>query len=145
MIQRNMPFFVYGTLIPGQENYPRFLAGRTLQETPSSIRGAVLYTEGRYPYLVVDSTLAQPSDEVSGYLIHIKPHLYDAVLEHVDQLEGYRAYKTANWYERVCREIQTERGNVRAWVYVAGVRLIGSLRVGLLRRMKENSWRQNPR
>jgi hypothetical protein len=34
-----LPFFVYGTLKPGEENYLRLLADRTVEETPATLAG----------------------------------------------------------------------------------------------------------
>ncbi len=38
-----LPFFVYGTLRPGEHNHDLFLRGRTESEEPARLRDAVLY------------------------------------------------------------------------------------------------------
>ena len=47
-----LPFFVYGTLRPGEHNHDLFLRGRTAAEEPARLRGALLYDGPGYPYAV---------------------------------------------------------------------------------------------
>lgn len=132
---RVLPFFVYGTLMPGRENYPHFLRGMTLAEKQASLNAAVLYSDGRYPYLVLEPTLVQPEDRVNGWLMTVKPHRYATVLAAVDGLEGYQAGDTHNWYERVICQVETQGRMVEAWTYRVGARALLSLRLGMMRRV----------
>lgn len=131
---RVLPFFVYGTLMPGRENYPHFLRGKTRAEEQATLTAAVLYTDGRYPYLVLESAFVQPSDCVTGWLITVKPHMYATVLTAIDGLERYQAGSNHNWYERVICQVETQGGLVDAWTYRAGTQALLSLRLGSMRR-----------
>jgi gamma-glutamylcyclotransferase (GGCT)/AIG2-like uncharacterized protein YtfP len=134
------PLFVYGTLKHGEYNYPPYLAGRTTHELPATILGAVLYTDGTYPFLVVGAGLTQPSDRVCGMLMHIHPLLYDEVLRRVDGLEEYVAGAPDNWYERTVQTVQTDKGPVEAWAYVAGAQVLAAIGQGHFARMTGGVW-----
>jgi gamma-glutamylcyclotransferase (GGCT)/AIG2-like uncharacterized protein YtfP len=102
-----LPFFVYGTLRPGEYNHDRFLRGRTAAEEPALLAGALLYDGPGYPYLV------RGAGQVAGELISSAPGRYEELLAVLDLLE--------DGYEReVCEVVRTRDGaSVRAWVYVA--------------------------
>lgn len=135
-----LPFFVYGTLKPGEENYPRYLAGRTCHEQSANIAHAALYTEGRYPFLVVGSGLVQPAEQVMGILITLRPGHYYPAMRYIDGLEEYEAGNPHNWYERIVYPIQTDTGIVQAWVYVAGPRTMQAIRAGRFKKIAEGVW-----
>ncbi|MEW1659785.1 gamma-glutamylcyclotransferase family protein [Streptomyces sp. NPDC093707] len=123
-----LPFFVYGTLRPGEANYARTLRGRTAAEEPARIAGALLYEGPGYPYAT-----AGPADAVvHGVLVHPRAADYDAVRALLDHLEGYTPGTPAgagNLYERVATEAARADGRtVRAWVYLAAEPLAGRLR-----------------
>lgn len=59
-----LPFFVYGTLRPGEVNHDLLLRGRTLREEPARLAGAVLYQGPGYPYAV-----EEPGGTVAGELV----------------------------------------------------------------------------
>ncbi|WP_432095259.1 gamma-glutamylcyclotransferase family protein [Streptomyces sp. bgisy100] len=110
-----LPFFVYGTLRPGQVNHDRFLLGRTVAEEPGSMRGAVLYEGPGWPYAVED-----PRGEIRGELVTPAAAHYDRLLAALDELEDFAPGDPANIYERVVREVlPTAGGAARAWVYLA--------------------------
>ncbi|MFF8292398.1 gamma-glutamylcyclotransferase family protein [Streptomyces sp. NPDC016309] len=102
-----LPFFVYGTLRPGEYNHDRFLRGRTAAEEPARLTGALLYEGPGYPYLV------RGEGRVAGELISAAPGGYARLLDVLDRLE--------HGYERqVCEVVRARDGaRVRAWVYVA--------------------------
>ncbi|WP_043264243.1 gamma-glutamylcyclotransferase family protein [Streptomyces sp. CT34] len=116
-----LPFFVYGTLRPGEANHARFLRGRTASEEPARIRGVLLYEGPGYPYAV-----AGPADAVvHGALVLPRAADYEDVRTALDRLEGYTPGAEGsghNLYERVATEaVRADGGTVRAWVYlVAG-------------------------
>ena len=77
---RQHSIFVYGTLRPGQVNYRRLLADRTVRELPATAKGLALYGPG-FPYAV-----PQPGARVVGALITIEPAIYREVLTDLDAL-----------------------------------------------------------
>ncbi|SES42361.1 Uncharacterized conserved protein YtfP, gamma-glutamylcyclotransferase (GGCT)/AIG2-like family [Streptomyces sp. yr375] len=126
-----LPFFVYGTLRPGEVNHDRFLHGRTLREEPARLTGAVLYHGPGYPYAVeVPGTTDSGSASgigvgidtgVAGDLVTAVPSEYTRLLASLDRLEEYRPGDPRNLYERVERAVfpADRSAPVRAWVYVA--------------------------
>ncbi len=124
------PFFVYGTLKRGESNYESFLGGRTSDEQPATLSGAALYTEGPYPYLVMEPDLAAPLEQVQGTLVIVRPDCYSEVLAQVDRLEDYIPGDDHNEYERVIRTVQTSSGPVDAFTYVAATRTLAAIRAG---------------
>ncbi|MEV6316141.1 gamma-glutamylcyclotransferase family protein [Streptomyces sp. NPDC051776] len=110
-----LPFFVYGTLRPGRENHDLYLRGRTAEERPALLRGAVMYEGPGWPYAV-----AEPGGEIHGELITPATEHYDALLVALDRLEDYAPGDPANIYERVAREVILGDGEATgAWVYLA--------------------------
>ncbi|WP_187283086.1 gamma-glutamylcyclotransferase family protein [Streptomyces sp. t39] len=113
-----LPFFVYGTLRPGERNHGLFLAGRTTRERPATLHGALLYEGPGYPYAVADPS---GTGSVTGTVVTAAPEEYAALLRTLDGLEEYLAPgHPRNLYERLAREVVGEDGSpLRAWVYVA--------------------------
>ena len=121
-----LPFFVYGTLLPGQVNHDLFLRGCTGAEEPARLNGAVLYDGPGYPYAVEEQ-----GGVVYGELVTALPKTYEELLVALDRLEEYAPGDPRNLYERVEREVVREGGDtaVRAWVYVAAPAVAARLRV----------------
>ncbi|MCX4761978.1 gamma-glutamylcyclotransferase [Streptomyces sp. NBC_01275] len=126
----HLPFFVYGTLRPGEVNHDRFLRDRTLHEHPARLPGAVLYDGPGYPYAVEEpggvmtsgvtasgpetggtvtgGTVAsgpETGGTVAGELVTARPEAYDRLLAELDRLEEYTPGDPRNLYERVEREV----------------------------------------
>ncbi|GAA2657147.1 gamma-glutamylcyclotransferase family protein [Streptomyces vastus] len=120
-----LPFFVYGTLRPGEPNHDLFLLGRTVSEVPGRLVGAVLYEGPGYPYVV-----EEPGGVVCGELITPSPQRYGQLLLVLDRLEDYAPGDPANLYERVAREVRVGDGTrvETAWVYVAAPAVAARLR-----------------
>ncbi|KPI23007.1 gamma-glutamylcyclotransferase family protein [Streptomyces sp. NPDC059755] len=95
-----LPFFVYGTLRPGEVNHDLLLRGRTLREEPARLAGAVLYQGPGYPYAV-----EEPGGTVAGELVTPLPRAYARLLAELDRLEEYVPGDPRNLYERVEREV----------------------------------------
>lgn len=131
-----LPFFVYGTLRPGEHNHDHFLLGRTTSERPARLPGAALYDGPGYPYAV-----DEPGALVHGELITARPEEYGRLLGALDKLEDYAPGDPANVYDRVIRDVICEDGaTVRAWVYVAAPPVAARLRARG-RRIEGGDWR----
>lgn len=124
-LSERLPFFVYGTLRPGERNHDLFLRGRTRAEEPGRLVGAVLYRGPGYPYAVEDR-----QGLVHGELVTARPEEYDGLLVALDALEEYAPGDPGNLYERVARDIVRESDGrpVRAWVYLAAPSVAQRLR-----------------
>ncbi|GAA3822328.1 gamma-glutamylcyclotransferase [Streptomyces coacervatus] len=120
-----LPFFVYGTLLPGEINHDLFLRGRTEHEEPARLNGAVLYDGPGYPYAVEER-----GGVVHGELVTALPEEYGELLVALDRLEEYAPGDPCSLYERVERAVVRDGADtaVRAWVYVAGPAVAARLR-----------------
>ncbi|WP_435613538.1 gamma-glutamylcyclotransferase family protein [Streptomyces sp. bgisy159] len=127
MNARPLPFFVYGTLRPGEANHDRFLRGRILREEPALLGGAVLHHGPGYPYAV-----PEPGGRVTGELVTARPEAYAGLLAELDRLEEFRPGDPHNLYERVARDVvrATDGAPVHAWVYLAAPAVTARLRAG---------------
>ncbi|MGW5195924.1 gamma-glutamylcyclotransferase family protein [Streptomyces spiralis] len=136
-----LPFFVYGTLRPGERNHDALLRGRTRTEQPARLTGAVLYEGPGFPYAV-----EEPGGVVRGELVTARPETYEELLTVLDRLEGHVAGDPRSLYERVEREVVREADEtaVRAWVYVAGPAVTARLRDGG-RVIEGGVWSSSPR
>ncbi|MFI5764395.1 gamma-glutamylcyclotransferase family protein [Streptomyces sp. NPDC051563] len=113
-----LPFFVYGTLRPGEVNHDLFLRGRTAAEEPARLPDAALYEGPGYPYAV---DRPGSGSAIAGELITPAPGAYGELLAALDLLEEYAGPgHPANIYDRAAREALRPDGTpVRAWVYLA--------------------------
>nr|WSY55100.1 gamma-glutamylcyclotransferase [Streptomyces sp. NBC_00886] len=120
-----LPFFVYGTLRPGEPNHDLFLHGRTESEERGRLHGAVLYEGPGYPYAVED-----PGSVICGELVTARPEAYPQLLIALDRLEDYAPGDPRNLYERVERQVTRDADGtaVRAWVYLAAPTVAAHLR-----------------
>ncbi|MEV4970133.1 gamma-glutamylcyclotransferase family protein [Streptomyces scopuliridis] len=129
-----LPFFVYGTLRPGEHNHDLFLRGRVAAEEPARLAGALLYDGPGYPYAIEAAGTAAPgavaSGAVMGELVTAKPEEYGELLAVLDELEEYGAPgDPRNLYVRVARDVLRADGTpARAWVYFAAPRVARALR-----------------
>ncbi|WP_329179159.1 gamma-glutamylcyclotransferase family protein [Streptomyces sp. NBC_01477] len=137
MTDRRLPFFVYGTLLPGERNH-RLLAGRTRSWTPAVLPATLLFLGPGYPFAVADPAGAA---QVRGEVVEIAEDLYDAVRADLDRLETYAPGDPANRYERVSRAVRGERGETEVWVYVAGPVIIRDL-LPTADRIRDGDWRR---
>ncbi|MFF4966499.1 gamma-glutamylcyclotransferase family protein [Streptomyces sp. NPDC003674] len=118
------PFFVYGTLRPGERNHGLFLRGRTDREEPGRLPGAALYDGPGYPYAV-----DEPGAAVTGELVTASPRSYAGLLTELDRLEEYVPGDPGNLYERVSRTVELPDGTTApAWVYLAAPAVAARLR-----------------
>ncbi len=124
-----LPFFVYGTLLPGEPNHDLFLRGRTAGERPAVLPRALLYDGPGYPYAI------EGHGRVHGTLLVAAPGVYGELLGLLDHLEEFLGPgHPRNLYERVVREVELpgtgDGSSVRAWVYLAATAVTRSLRTG---------------
>ncbi|MFJ9347281.1 gamma-glutamylcyclotransferase family protein [Streptomyces sp. NPDC101237] len=133
---RHLPFFVYGTLRPGEPNHDRFLRGRTESEEPGRLPDAVLYDGPGYPWAV-----EEPGGSVHGDLVTAPAEGYGRLLLELDELEEYAAGDPRSLYVRVERDVVRRRDGVavRAWVYLAGAAVAAGLRADG-RRIEGGDW-----
>ncbi|WP_374114664.1 gamma-glutamylcyclotransferase family protein [Streptomyces cellostaticus] len=130
-----LPFFVYGTLRPGERNHDLFLRGRTDREEPGRFPGAALYEGPGYPYAV-----EEPGATVSGELVTASARSYAGLLTELDRLEEYVQGDPRNLYERVARPVERPDGTTTpAWVYLASPAVALRLRAGG-RRITSGDW-----
>ncbi|MDJ0383870.1 gamma-glutamylcyclotransferase family protein [Streptomyces sp. G-G2] len=119
-----LPFFVYGTLRPGEVNHDLFLRGRTRAEEPARLPDARLYDGPGYPYAV-----QCPGARTAGELIVPAPGQYARLLAELDRLEDFHGPGSPlNLYERVRRTtLRPDGSGTAAWVYLAAPRLAATL------------------
>jgi gamma-glutamylcyclotransferase (GGCT)/AIG2-like uncharacterized protein YtfP len=130
---QKLPFFVYGTLRPGEPNHDLFLRGRIRPEEPGRLTGAVLYEGPGYPYAVDEREQERAGERggvVYGDVITALPEAYGELLVALDRLEEYAPGDPHSLYERVEREVTLDGDGrtVRAWVYVAAPAVAARLR-----------------
>lgn len=119
-----LPFFVYGTLLPGQPNY-HLWAKAIHTEEPAILPGGRLYDMaqlglGQYPMVVEEVQVAGGRWQVIGVLVEVEASYYKAVLRTLDLLEDYRPLQPEqSFYHRVRRVVTLHNGRQRvAWVYI---------------------------
>ena len=109
-----LPVFVYGTLRPGEKNYPAYLAGRTRREVSATVAGTLYFLAGEgYPCLVAEG------GRVRGELMELLPGHYAATLAALDALEEYDPADEAHsvYLRRPARVSLAGGEEVEAWVY----------------------------
>ena len=109
-----LPFFVYGTLLPGQPNYYYWGDAILAMETAVFPNGR-LYDLGSYPMLI-----EAEGGSVTGAVITVDQSQYHAILTRLDQLEEYDPEQPEqSSYIRAKRAVQLPDGRIQtAWVYI---------------------------
>jgi gamma-glutamylcyclotransferase (GGCT)/AIG2-like uncharacterized protein YtfP len=114
-VAKNLPFFAYGTLLPGQPNYPLWQAA-ILNQRPATFPNGRLHDVGPYPIL-----LEGGDNPVKGMVIDIAPAAYATILTRLDYLEGYNpAAPDDCTFCRVVRPVNLTDTveTIEAWVYL---------------------------
>lgn len=106
---KQLPLFVYGTLLSDQPAFPLFAAA-SVHFLPAEMKDLCLYNVGRYPIA------AAGTGSVTGEVHWLHEAGYDALLARLDQYEG-------DEYRRVQREavILGAHGveqSVAVWIYL---------------------------
>ena len=100
---KNLPFFVYGTLIPKQPNY--YLWKDSIANTKNGIiKNHQLFDMGHYPMIVQSE-----GNNVHGMLMYVNDKDYEKITKIIDNLEGYNPENHGNSaYNREMRDIELE-------------------------------------
>ena len=115
-----LPFFVYGTLIPDQPNH--YLWKDSITDTKKGItKNYQLFDMGHYPMIIKSE-----GSNVNGMLIYIKTEDYDKITKIIDNLEGYNPENHgSSAYNREIRDIELENGELeKAWIYIGSEKYI---------------------
>ena len=127
-----LPFFVYGTLIPGQAN-DYFWRGSILSAEPAVFPNATLFQLDGFPMLLEDQTTSSTPDvdnhhqigrqtnrTVKGKLLRVDPRDYELILTDLDRLEGFNPSRPENsLYFREKRPVYLADGRSKlAWAYI---------------------------
>jgi gamma-glutamylcyclotransferase (GGCT)/AIG2-like uncharacterized protein YtfP len=128
MTTRPLPFFVYGTLLPGQPLFPLWRETITALR-PAELPYARLFDLGYYP-MVVDSL----AGVVRGLVVELEPDSYTSIAAILDEAEGVAPGQFgAPFYQRRRRVARLSGGqSVVAWVYIGDpVLVVGLEPIGL--------------
>jgi gamma-glutamylcyclotransferase (GGCT)/AIG2-like uncharacterized protein YtfP len=114
MVNQTLPFFVYGTLLPGQSNF-HVWQGAAARWEPAVFPNGRLYDLGAFPML-----LEEGRNAARGMVIFVDAARYDQTLVALDQLEGYDPVAPErSFYLREPRTVYLAHGEpVTAWVYL---------------------------
>ncbi|MEW6499280.1 MAG: gamma-glutamylcyclotransferase [Cyanobacteriota bacterium] len=109
----NTKVFVYGTLKPGEFYYPRYCAGKVVEEKPAIAMGQLYHLPPLgYPAMIPGE------NQVQGFLLTLANA---ATLSHLDELEDYEPHRQPedNEYNRYPIEIYDLMGKSlgMAWAY----------------------------
>lgn len=114
--------FVYGTLKPGQRNYPIYCEGKVIKAEKCWTKGQLFALPAGYPALI------KGNDKVEGFLLTFADEL---VLRNLDKLEGYDARKIAdmNYYQRQKIIVYDASNNSlgEVWAYLMTLAKVKSL------------------
>jgi gamma-glutamylcyclotransferase (GGCT)/AIG2-like uncharacterized protein YtfP len=126
-----LPFFVYGTLRPGQRNYTQYIRGRSVAEKPASLEEACLLSLGSFPMAVHPNQVPRPvlsyeKTTIQGELIFPHPRHYTQMLRDLDQLEEYNPFDLSNsMYHRIKQNVfDSDHHTITAWVYMGNRRFV---------------------
>ena len=133
-LSKQLPFFIYGTLMPAQPN-AYLWQGKVAKVVPATLVGGWLYDMGYFPLLRL-----APKDEgqqIEGVLLYPNAGNHQQLLTSFDQLEGYNPKnRSASAYRRVIVPVYVANNlPIKAWVYEGDARLIAGMEP-----ISEGSW-----
>lgn len=104
--------FVYGTLKPGEVNFPAYCGEKVIAQTPAYTWGELYALSVGYP------AMTEGKNKVQGMLLSFSDR---QILHNLDQLEGYQAHreKDLNEYYRASVAVYSlgDRLIHHAWAY----------------------------
>lgn len=108
-----LPFFVYGTLLPKQPNYPLW-ADAIERLAPATLADATLFNMGHFPMMVTYKDAM-----VKGAVVWISAEKYTQTLTKIDRLERFIPHDHVNsLYQRKAVTVRTQHEiEVLAWAY----------------------------
>jgi gamma-glutamylcyclotransferase (GGCT)/AIG2-like uncharacterized protein YtfP len=120
-----LPFFAYGTLLPGQPNYWLWEEA-ILHIRPARFADSQLLDMENYPMLIEGG-----GGEVKGALITVKASSFNEILNRLDKLEGFNpAYPEGCVFCRVRRKVTLdENRSALAWLYLGQADMAKNARV----------------
>lgn len=86
---RNLPYFVYGTLRPGNGNFKRYLEGKSFHLRPAKLTGFVMVSLGGFPMAI---ETGNKKDVIVGELVSLRPKEFASTTKSLDALEGYPSF-----------------------------------------------------
>ncbi len=114
--------FVYGTLKPGERNYPIYCQDKVIEAIRAYTHGQLYHLSLGYPAMIVGT------QKVQGYLLTLAD---ETVLEKLDYLEDYHPLRSPqdNHYSRQTLSIYSLTGETLgdAWGYLMTVQKIQQL------------------
>ncbi len=111
--------FVYGTLKPGEKNYPDYCAGKTIKETKAYVRGQLYHLSLGYP------AMAEGDKKIEGYLLTFAER---SILTSLDELEDYHPDRSPALNEYYRQQVSiydlADGFLAEAWVYLMNIEKI---------------------
>lgn len=131
----HLPFFVYGTLLPGHDNYRRFftkikpVSAQGGAELPDHILLGNKYAH--FPYMADAADLPDWAKDIEhgndmdvrGVLLFFREEDFPKIVEALDYLEGVPDH----YNRKVVEVITDDRKLLRAWTYYAEKWLVDEL------------------
>ncbi|MGN7471570.1 gamma-glutamylcyclotransferase family protein [Brevibacillus sp. SAFN-007a] len=100
-MHRQLPVFVYGTLLRGFSNHAICVKPFPHTERKATIRGEIYHLPEGYPGLLIGAEEKNEA-EVTGAVLDFAPEVYDKALAVLDELETYYGEgDPRNEYERM--------------------------------------------
>lgn len=118
MMHQLIHVFVYGTLRPGNPNHG-LISEAVASAVDAVVEGLQLLvpSHGAFPY-----ACPLEGSRTRGTLLAIRPEQWPTARRRLDRLEGYDESSDTGHYLRRQLQVRTDRGDVAAWVYLAGPR-----------------------